>query len=243
MRTLTTFFFICLSLTSVAQKNKQSAITFGYTHQLPVGQLAERFGDNSYIGFSYLKERENNFFYGIEGGYLFSNNIKDTSIFDNITTSNGAIIGADGRYSNINLMQRGFDAHAFIGHAYHLKENSLSGLYLSAGMGFLQHQIFIDTKNQNIPQLNEEYKKGYDLLTNGISTKYEISYKHYSPNGRFQMYAGMNMTIAYTKNKRPFLFDKSEYTPNTGSWDNLIGINMGVIIPIQRKNKEEFHYY
>jgi hypothetical protein len=57
------------------------------------------------------------------------------------------------------------------------------------------------------------------------------------------MYAGMNMTIAYTKNKRPYLFDKAEYTPNTRSLDNLLGINMGVIIPIHRKNEEEFHYY
>jgi len=243
MRTLSTLCFICFFFTSLAQKNKQSAITFGYTHQLPIGELSERFGDNSSIGFSLLKEKENNLFYGIEGGYLFSNNVKDTSIFDNITTSNGAIIGADGTYSNINLMQRGFGFHAFIGYAYHPKENNLSGIYLSAGIGGLQHQIFIDTKNQNVPQLNEENKKGYDRLTNGISTKYEASYKFYSPKERFQIYAGINITIAYTKNKRPYLFDKEEYTSNTGSWDNLLGINMGVIIPIQRKNEEEFHYY
>jgi len=243
MRILTTLCFICFFLTSFAQKTKQSAITFGYTHQLPIGDLADRFGDNSSIGFSFFKEKENNLFYGIEGGYLFGNNVKDSSIFDNITTSIGAIIGADGTYSNINLMERGFDVHAFVGYAYHPKENNLSGVYLSAGVGFLQHQIFIDTKSQNVPQLDEEYKKGYDRLTNGISTKWEASYKFYSSNGKFQMYAGINMTIAYTKNKRPYLFDKAEYTPNTGSLDNLLGINMGVIIPIHRKNEEEFHYY
>jgi len=140
-------------------------------------------------------------------------------------------------------MERGFDAHAFVGYAYHTQKNNLSGVYLSAGVGFLQHQIFIDSKSQNVPQLDEEYKKGYDRLTNGISTKCEVSYKFHSPNGKFQMYAGMNMTIAYTKNKHPYLFDKAEYTSNTGNWDNLLGINMGVIIPIHRKNEEEFHYY
>ena len=243
MRKLTTLCFIFCFLTSFAQKNKQTAITFGYTHQFPIGDLAERYGDNSSIGFSFFKEKEKNFFYGIEGGYLFSNNVKDISIFDNITTSSGAVIGADGTYSNINLMQRGFDVHAFIGYALHTKENNLSGLYLSIGGGFLQHQIFIDTKNQNAPQLDEEYKKGYDRLTNGISTKWDASYKFYSPNGKFQMYTGINITIAYTKNKRPYLFDKEEYTSNIGSWDNLLGINVGVIIPIQRKNEEEFHYY
>jgi len=243
MRPLIIFCFILLGFTCFSQKNKQSALTFSYTHQLPIGNLAERFGDNSAIGLSFFQEKESNLFYGIEGGYLFGNNVKDTSIFDNITTSTGAIIGADGTYSNINLMERGFDVHAFVGYAFHPKENNLSGFYFSGGMGFLQHQIFIDTKNQNVPQLDEEYKKGYDRLTNGFSTKWEASYKYYSPNGKFQMYAGMNMTVAYTKNKRPYLFDKMEHTPTTSSWDNLLGINMGLIIPIHRKNEEEFHYY
>jgi hypothetical protein len=146
MRTLTILCFSCLYFTCFAQKNKQSTFDFGYTHQLPIGNLAERFGDNSAIGFSFMQEKENNFFYGIQGNYLFSNNVKNTTIFDNITTSTGAIIGADGQYANINLMERGFDAHLFIGYALHANEQNLSGFYFSGGLGFLQHQIFIDTK-------------------------------------------------------------------------------------------------
>lgn len=243
MRTLIIFCFTLLGFTCFAQKNKQSTFDFGYTHQLPIGKLAERFGDNSAVGFSFMQEKENNIFYGIQGNYLFSNNVKDTTIFDNMTTSTGAIIGADGQYANINLMERGFDVYAFVGYALHPKENNLNGFYFSGGLGFLQHQIFIDTKSQNVPQLDEDYKKGYDRLTNGVSTKWEASYKYYSPNGKFQMYTGMNMTLAYTKNRRPYLFDTMEYTPDKGSWDNLLGINMGITIPIHRKNEEEFHYY
>jgi len=243
MRSLIFLCITCFCFTTFAQKNKQSAITFGYTHQLPIGELSDRFGYNSYLGFSYFQEKESNLFFGIEGGYLFSNNVKDATIFDNITTSTGAIIGADGTYANINLMERGFDAHVFIGYAHHLKENNLSGFYFSGGLGFLQHQIFINTKNQNIPQLDEDYKKGYDRLTNGISTKWETSYKFYSKNGKFQIFAGVNITIAYTKNRRLYLFEKMEYTPNISSWDNLLGINSGIIIPIHRNNEEEFHYY
>ena len=86
-------------------KNKQNAFDFGYTHQLPIGKLAERFGDNSTISFSFMQEKESNVFYGIQGGYLFGNNVKDTTIFDNITTSTGAIIGSDVKYANVNLME------------------------------------------------------------------------------------------------------------------------------------------
>jgi hypothetical protein len=34
-----------------------------------------------------------------------------------------------------------------------------------------------------------------------------------------------------------------EYTPKTRSWDKLAGVKAGIIIPIRRKNEEEFHYY
>ena len=77
MRTLIIFCFTFLGVTCFAQKNKQSAFDFGYTHQLPIGNLAERFGDNSAIGFSFMQEQESNIFYGIQGNYLFSNNVKE----------------------------------------------------------------------------------------------------------------------------------------------------------------------
>ena len=243
MRTLIIFYFTFLTFTCFAQKNKQNTFDFGYTHQLPIGKLAERFGDNSAISFSFMQEKENNIFYGVQGSYLFGNNVKDTTIFDNIATSTGAIIGADGKYANVNLMERGFDAHLFIGYALHLNKQNLSGLYFSAGIGFLQHQIFIDTKNQNIPQLNEEYKKGYDRLTNGMSSKWEATYRYYDKSGNFQIYAGINMTLAYTSMRREYQFDNMKYIPKIKNWDKLAGMKIGVIIPIHRKNEEEFHYY
>ena len=91
-------------------------------------------------------------------------------IFDNIANSNGSLIDANGQYANVNLMERGFDVYLIGGYAYHIKKRSLSGIYFSLGLGFLQHKIFIDTKSQNIPQLSEEYKEFYDKLTNWIST-------------------------------------------------------------------------
>ena len=53
----------------------------------------------------------------------------------------------------------------------------------------------------------------------------------------------MNYTMAYTKTQRTYDFANSEYYPQSRKWDKLIGFNIGVIIPINRKNSEEFHYY
>ena len=238
--------FILLSIVYInlkAQEKKQSAFTFNYNYQIPTSNLTNTFGDNSAIGASYFLETANNLFYGIEGNYMFGDNVKDETLFDNISTSIGAIIGDDGHYTNVVLMQRGFDANIFVGYAFHFKETNLSGIYISQGFGYLQHQIYINTKNQNIPQLNEEMKKGYDRFSNGFSAKFFADYKYYSKKGKFQASAGINYTMAYTKINRIYDFANQQHYSNQRKWDQLLGFKLQVIIPIQRKNEEVFHYY
>ena len=103
--------------------------------------------------------------------------------------------------------------------------------------------MFIDTENQNIPQLSEEMKKGYDQLHNGISTKLDVSYRYYGDKNNFHFYIGTNLTAAYTQNQRPYSFSSNQYNDDSYQWDRLLGVNAGIIIPVQRKNDEKFHYY
>ena len=243
MKNSLTVLLVVVFIYANAQENKQSAFTFNYNYQVPLGNLSVTFGDNSAIGGSYFFETTNNMFYGVEVNYLFGSNVKDSTIFDNLTTSTGAIIGGDGHYANINLMERGFDAYLFAGYAFHLDDNNLGGVYLSQGIGYLQHQIFIDTKNQNVPQLDENMKKGYDRFTNGISGKLSADYKYYSKKGKFQISAGINYTMAYTKIQRAYNFAENVYYPSERKWDKLLGFKIEVIIPIRRKNEEKFHYF
>ncbi len=238
--------FLLLSVVFInvtAQENNQSAFTFNYNYQIPTSNLANTFGDNSSIGASYFFETANNLLYGIEGSFMFGNNIKDSTLFDNIATSTGAIIGDDGYYTNVVLMHRGFDAHLFMGYACHFKETNLSGIYISQGFGYLQHQIYINTKNQNIPQLDEEMKKGYDRFSNGFSTKISTDYKYYSKKGKFQASAGINYIMAFTKIIRRYDFANQQYYSSQRKWDQLLGFKFEIIIPINRKNNEEFHYF
>tara|TARA_B100000900_G_scaffold185227_2_gene157057 strand:+ start:1667 stop:2416 length:750 start_codon:yes stop_codon:yes gene_type:complete len=226
-----------------AQEIKQSSFEFNYNYQIPIGNLSETYGNNSAIGIVYFSERSNNIIYGVEASFMFGSTLKDTNIFNNISTSTGAIIGGDGYYANVNLMQRGWNSFLFGGYAFHFSNKNLSGIYVSQGFGFLEHKIFIDTRNQNIPQLDEEMKKGYDRLTNGLSGKFTIAYKYYDQNGRFQMSTNLNYLFGLTKNQRAYDFANQVYYSQEKKWDNLFGISIGIIIPINRKNNEEFHYF
>ena len=238
----TVFLFIFLN-TLNAQENKQSAFSVNYNYQFAFGNISKTFGNNSSVGLCYFFETTKNYLFGIEGNYMFGNTIKDDSIFDGISSSDGGIIGGDGQYANINLMEIGFNTYLLAGYCFHNLEKNLSGVYLSQGIGYLQHKIFIDTKNQNIPQLNENMKKGYDRFSNGISAKFSIDYKFYHKKGMFQISSGLNYTIAHTKIQRNYDFANNLVYPNKRKWDNFLGIKFEVIIPIQRKNDEQFHYF
>jgi hypothetical protein len=181
MQKICIILFYIVSINGIAQVKKQAAFTFNYNYQIPSGVMANIFNNNSSVGSTYFIETNKNLVFGAECNYLFAPTISNPNIFENINTNEGAIIGADGYYTNIHVMQRGLEFYLFTGYAFHLMENNLSGIYLNQGIGYLQHQIFIDTKNQNIPQLNEEMKKGYDRFSNHLTSKLSVDYKIISP--------------------------------------------------------------
>ena len=226
-----------------SQNKNLNAFLINYSYQLPIGELSDKFSNNSAIGINFLKKNKKNFFYGMKAYFIFGGKIQDSSIFNNINTELGYIIDGNGTYANIILLQQGFSSNAYVGYALHNKENSCNGIYLSFGLGFLQHKINIETKNQYIPQLSSEYKKGYDQLTNGLSTHYNIDYMIIDDKNKFKIFTGINYSLAFTKNRRTYDFSTSNVSENQIRLDQLLGIHFGIIIPINRRNNDEFHYF
>lgn len=239
------FFLVFSSLfcLATAQETQWAGIMVDYTYQSPIGILKDRFGNNSSIGVTYIQEKNNNFFYGIDIDYIFGNNIKEDSLFSGISTINGEIIDAEGYFANLLLYERGFSSHLFIGYAISLEETKKHSIYLSSGIGYLQHKIFIDKKKANIPQLSGDYENGYDRLTNGLSTKWGADYMYFNKKNNFQIVLGLELIYAFTKNQRTYLFDYMKYEDTALRNDILLGIRCGFVLPINRGNTEEFHYY
>ena len=179
------FIFFFLFYFSKAQANKWSGIMIDYTHQFPIGILADRFGDNSSIGITYIREKENNFFYGIDFDYMFGNKVQEDSLFSGITTANGEIIDGSGNFANLLIYERGISSHLFVGQSIDLEPTKKHSIYFSLGLGYLQHKIFIDKNKAYLPQLNGEYEYGYDRFTSGISTKLAADYMYFEQKNDF----------------------------------------------------------
>jgi len=239
------FFLFCFSTMQILAQEKKSSLTailFDYTHQFPMADLQESFGDNSSIGISVIRKTTDNWLFGMDGSYIFGEKVKNENLFDNIATEDGSIINEDGLFANILTFERGFSAFLLGGKAFTFAESNASGIYVVVGIGYMQHKIRIQTQEDFIPHLSEEYKKGYDRLSGGISMKVNANYMYFSKKNNIKFVAGVELIKGWTKNLRAYNFDEMQYTSDSNRNDILLGIKAGFIIPIFKKNTEEFHY-
>lgn len=209
--------------------------------QLPGGDLAERFKYNTNIGGSLLFKTSKNWIIGVEGSFLFGNKVKEDNILDIISTEQGFVIDGSGMYADIRMFERGFSAYGKLGKVFPLfGPNPNSGLVAIAGFGFLQHKIRIEVNGNSAPQLKDDYKKGYDRLTNGFSTSQFIGYMHFSNRKLINFYAGIEVSESFTKNRRSFNFDQMK-KDETNRIDLLYGVKFGWIFRLYREPKS-FYY-
>jgi hypothetical protein len=235
-------FILCLSFLNVFSQDKKitdfnsKIIQSNYTLQVPINELATDFGTNSALGLAYLSNR-NDFLLGLDVNFMFGNNVKNDSLLQTISTEEGWLINASGELDTILLYERGWNSHILFGKSFRFDEKYLTGIYVYAGIGYLQHKIRLESNRTDLPQIDKDYIKGYDKFTNGISAKLCVDYIYFSKEN------SVKFINAFTKNRRSYDFAAMEEYDNNLKKDQLLGVKFGIIIPINRNNEEKFHYY
>jgi hypothetical protein len=216
-------------------------ITINYGFQIPGGDLAQRFGVNSTFGIGIFHKLKSNFIYGLQWNYMFSNKVKEDSVFKGILTPEGTIIDEDGKNGAYKVMERGHLFSLSFGYLINTKQNKNSGIVTMLSLVGLQHKIRIHNNSNNIPQINNEYKQGYDHLTNGLGVGLFLGYMYLSEKNYLNIYGGFDTSVGFTKNRR--------YNFNTSSIDNnlrydiISGIKIGIILPLYSRNNDGKFYY
>lgn len=216
-----------------------------YSYLLSQTDMKAKYGKNpSTIGIGLSFKTKFNAIFGFEGSYLWGGYIEDgKSILQNIMTRSGNIINQYGEYGSVLMSQSGFYVGAKAGYLFTFKKpNPNSGIVVNAGLGLLQHHIRIENRSNNTPPVLGDYKKGYDGLRNGIATRGFIGYQFLSSNKLVNFYAGIEYYFAWTKSRRSYDFnlhgkDNSQYH------DSMIGFRVGWILPLYRRNPDDFYYY
>ncbi|OQX81477.1 MAG: hypothetical protein B6D61_00615 [Bacteroidetes bacterium 4484_249] len=216
-----------------------------YTFQMPGGDMADRFGNNSGIGGGFKWKTDKNWIFGAEFIYIFGNDVKIADqIMNNLKTSEGGIIDMAGNFTSYSLYERGYYISGRFGKVFPvISPNPNSGIVIMGSVGYFQHKIKIEVTNNSAPQLNDDYKKGYDRLTGGIGVSEFIGYMYISDSRLLNFFAGFEFNQAWTSPQRDVNFDTMKPDEISNRFDSLMGIKIGWIIPLFKRLPEKYYYY
>jgi hypothetical protein len=221
--------------------NPHFSVSMAY--QWPGGDLADRFGNSGSPGVGFHIKSRSNWYYGIQGNYIFGNRVNEPGLLSNLRTVNGEVLDDQGQIAVLFIQQRGFSVMLEGGKLIPVfGPNPNSGILLKGGVGLLQHRIRIEHQTNPIAQLEGEYEKGYDRLTNGLAVGQFVGYYHMSNNRLINFFAGIECQQAFTQNRRDFNFD-TQTADTQQRFDLLLGIRAGWCLHLYRRISDEYFYY
>ena len=248
---LTYYLFIPLLLLMSKHGNSQVSIRdssismsvfgFNYSYAFPASDLAERFGSFSEAGISYTYKFKSNLLIGATSNYIFGTNVLETDIFKNISTKDGYLLNNQGLQVPVAFELRGFNIFSTVSYLIPaLGPNPNSGFYVGLGAGFIQHKVFYNYSYGPVYQIEGDYLKGYDRLTNGMSIHQSVGYHFFSNKNLGNFHISLIFCEAFTQNRRDIDFDLM-IKDSRKRLDVFYGFNLGLDIPVYRKSPEKFY--
>jgi hypothetical protein len=218
-------------------------VSVSYAFHLPGGDMVDRFGNSHNIGLGFHIKAKTNWYYGIQGSYEFGSTVIEPGLMQNLTIEGGYIMDIQGQLSKISIQQRGFMVTLDGGRLFPIiGPNKNSGILAYGGIGFMQHKIRIEHQENEIPQLEGEYLKGYDRLSNGLAFHQFIGYYHMSNNRLVNFFVGIEAWQGLTQGRRPQYFD-TQQPGNAKRFDALGGIRAGWTLHLYKRLSNGFYYY
>lgn len=247
--TLSILLLFCLNFLYAQRNVKDEAIGtpligIHYGLNQPTKDLNTRFGLLNHLGFNSGYKTKSNWYFGLEGNFIFGNQVRSDSLLLNLKDSYGNITDINGDIAVVPFFARGFNTNISIGKIIPVfSPNPNSGLFVNIGVGYLAYRIRIESNNQVIPQIELDYKKGYDRLTSGICYHQFIGYSYMSNSGFYNWYGGLYFQQGFTKNQRDIFFDQPTISVSKETRkDYSYGIKLGWFIPIYKRKPKEFYF-
>lgn len=240
----------CLILSGILGVNSQISaqniqrlnLMFSYGLDLPVGDLADRFGYNFHPSLDLEYSFNDKWFVGIHGSMLLGSIVTEDPI-SNLRTVEGLLVSQQRDLAVITMKQRGFIAGIHAGRLFNLsKTENKHGIRVRAGLGILSHYIIFNNETASTNQLLGDYARGYNRFTRGLEVEQFIGYQFVNTKGNMNLIAGFNFVQGFTKNRRKVDFD-TRMRNDTPRFDGLIGFRVGFAIKLyQVKSGDDIFY-
>ena len=225
------------------EAKKGVVISFNGNFDIPAGDMAKRFGLSYRVGPSVFYKTKTNWVIGAKGDFIFGDRIKEEGFLSNVRDQNESVLPFNGLKAGVNIFERGYMVGLQAGKIINTsKTNPDNGILLLTSAGFIQHKILIATKKAGpLPQLEGEYKKGYDRLANGIFVEQFVGYTHFANNGLINFNIGLDVMAGFTQGRRDFLYDVQK-PGNENRFDMLFGVRGGWYIPLFKRKSEDIFF-
>lgn len=212
------------------------------TGQLPSGDMVKRFGPNMNVGTSFHYKTNKNIIYGFVFSYLFGKTVKE-DVMKQLKTPEGNVVDNAGNPADLRITERGMHINLQAGKVFALsKKNRNSGLTVTIGAGVLQHKINLYDAQQRIAAVKGDLKYGYDRLSFGFAVNEFIGYLFLSKNHFTNFYVGIESTQAWTRSLRKLNYDTG-LRDTKQRMDILSGLKFGWILPLYKRQPNDYYYY
>jgi hypothetical protein len=238
------FFFPFGTFSQASLKDSSIFITevkMSYAAFLPGADLADRFGFANNLGLDVTLKTKSEWTFGLQGTFIFGENIREDNILDAYMQDNGSIINMSGGAAVVLMMERGFTLVGDVGYLLPVwGPNKNSGLLFSFGAGWMQHRIRIEANRDAVPQIQGGYADGYDRLTGGFTTHQFLGYQYLSNRRMINFFAGVEFYQGYTVNLRGYNYDQAA-VDNERRLDLIYSFRAGWILPLYRRAAREIY--
>jgi hypothetical protein len=241
--------FACTLQTSFAQRNVSDTIIsspflgFHYGGNMTQGDLADRFGYLNHVGLLAGYKTSKNWFWGIDGNFIFGNRLRISDPLAELRDEKGNITDQNGDIANVFLSARGFNTNLTFGKLIPvLSPNLNSGIFIHGGVGYMAYKLRIDTPDHVVPQIELDYRKGYDRLTLGVNFHQFVGYMFMANRGFLNFYGGFYAQQGLTRNQRSIFFDTPDVPVSKDQrLDMQIGFKLGWIIPVYKRKPQDYY--
>ncbi|MBS3914933.1 MAG: hypothetical protein KG003_10560 [Bacteroidetes bacterium] len=237
-------FFFCHFATAQTPEKKVShsiIMKTGAGYNLGIVDLGKRFPAYSTLP-AELYYTNDNYSFGISYNHFLGNRVKVDSLYGGIVGDSRLMFDREGFPGIIRYYMRGFTLQFTAGKLYPIKpEWKHSRIEVRLGAGIMQHKITAKFDRGKLPQIEGEYAKGYDKLSNGPLFTQAVNF-HYLNTETVSFFAGINFGQAFTKNRRSWDYGLMRQDVTLRK-DFFIGASAGVLIPIVLKDNKSPDYF
>lgn len=214
-----------------------------YSPSFALGDLQKRYSFLNHIGADLSYKTTSNWIFGGDFSFIFGNKTKLTGLFDNLVDGHGNISNADGNVGIVLANPRGWSVNAHFGKVFSVgKSNPNSGIFLRINLGYLEHKLYIETRDDVIPLLEKNYRKGYDRFASGLATEQFLGYLFMGDNEFLNFYAGAFIQEGFTRNRRNMNYDQPDIPVDKSlRIDVMVGLKFAWTFPAYSRYSRDYY--